>query len=66
MFMVSLKQHDRKISIPVTLHLVKFSDSGYNAFFFSQLVFKIMMVVSLKMVTNMYQDLRSKRVYEYS
>ena len=35
-------------------HLVKFADSGYYAFFFSQFVFKIMKVVSLKIVTNMY------------
>ena len=43
----------------------KFADSGYYAFFFSQLVFKIMKVVSLKMVTNMYQDLRSECASEY-
>ena len=30
-----------------------------------QLVFKIMKVVSLKMVTNMYGDLRSECVSEY-
>ena len=42
------------------LHLVKFADSGYSAFFFSQLVFKIMKVDSFKMVTNMYGDLRSE------
>ena len=46
-------------------HLVKFVDSGYYAFFFSQLVFKIMKVVSLKMVTNMYRDLRSECASEY-
>ena len=43
------------------LHLVKFADSGYYAFFFSQLVCKIMKVVSLKMATNMWRDL----AYEY-
>ena len=37
------------------LHLAKFANSGYYAFFFSQIVFKIIKVVSLKMVTNMYQ-----------
>ena len=48
------------------LHLVKFADSaGYYAFFFSQLMFKIMKVVSLKIVTNMYGDLRSECVSEY-
>ena len=77
--MVSLKHHDRKINMPTTfvvenicmcsrkypLHLVKFADSGYYAFFFSQLEFKIMKVVSLKMVTNMYRDLRSECAAEY-
>ena len=43
----------------------KIADSGYYAFFFSQLMFKIMKVVSLKMVTNMYGDLRSECVSEY-
>ena len=47
------------------LHRVKFADSGYYAFFFSQLVFKIMKVVTLKMVTNMYRDLRSECASEY-
>ena len=47
------------------LHLIKFADLGYYAFFFSQLVFKIMKVVSLKMVTNMYRDLRSECASEY-
>ena len=36
------------------LHVVKFTDSGYYAFFFSQAVFKIMKVVSLKMVAKTY------------
>ena len=47
------------------LHLVKFADSGYYAFFFSQFVFKIMKLVRLKIVTNMYRDLRSECVFEY-
>ena len=33
--------------------------------FFSQLVFKILKVVILKMVTNMYRNLRSKCATEY-
>ena len=41
------------------------ADSGYYAFF-SQHVFKIYMkVVSLKMVTNMYWDLRRECASEY-
>ena len=47
------------------LHPVKFADSGYYAFFFSELVFEIMKVVSLKMVTNMYHDLCSECASEY-
>ena len=47
------------------LHLVKFADSGYYAFFFSQFLFKIMKLVRLKIVTNMYRDLRSECVFEY-
>ena len=47
------------------LHLVKFADSGYYAFFFPQHVFKIMKVVSLKMVTNVYRDLHSEGASEY-
>ena len=46
------------------LHLVKLADSGYYAFF-SQLMFKIMKAVSLKVVTNMYRDLRSECASEY-
>ena len=38
----------------------KICQLGYYAFFFSQLELKIMKVVSLKMVTNMYRDLRSE------
>ena len=48
----------RTCSRKYALHLIKFADSVYYAFFFSQLVFKIMKVVSLKMMTNMYRDLR--------
>ena len=55
----------RTCSRKYLLHLVKFADSGY-AFFFLQNVFKIYAeVVSLKMVTNMYWDLRSESVSEY-
>ena len=54
----------RTCSGKYALHLVKFADSGYYAFFFSQLMFKIMKVVSLKMVTNMYRD-RSECASEY-
>ena len=47
------------------LHLVEFADSGYSAFF-PQNMFKIYMkVVTLKMVTNMYWDLRSESASEY-
>ena len=49
----------RMCSRKYPLHLLKFANSGYYAFF-SQLLFKIYMkVVSLKMVTNIYWDLRS-------
>ena len=67
--MVGFKHYDRKINMhqktytcswKYPLHLVKFADSGYFAFFFSQLVFNIMKVVNLKMVTNMYRDHRSQ------
>ena len=46
------------------LCLVKFAESGYYVFF-SQLIFKIMKVVSLKLVTNMFRDLCSKCASEY-
>ena len=55
----------RTCSQKYVLHLVKFANSGYYAFFFSQLMFKVMKVVSLNMVTNMYGDLRSVCVSEY-
>ena len=55
----------RTCSRKYLLHLVKFADSGYFAFFFSQLVFKIMKVVTLKMVTDMYRDLLSECASEY-
>ena len=54
----------RTCSRKYPLHLVKFADSGYYAFF-SQLMFKIMKAVSLKVVTNMYRDLRSECASEY-
>ena len=50
----------RTCSRKYALHLVKFAD-----FFYSQLVFKIMKVVSLKMVTNMYRDPHSECVSKY-
>ena len=34
-------------------------------FFFSELMFKIIMVVSFKMETNMYRDLRSECASQY-
>ena len=56
--MVNLKCHDRKINM-----LTAFQVNMH--FFFSQLMFKIMKVFSLKMVTNMYRDLRSECASEY-
>ena len=55
----------RTCSRKYPLHLVKFTDSDYYYFFFSQFVFKIMKVLSLKIVTNMYRDLRSECASEY-
>ena len=55
----------RTCSQKYPLHLVKFAASGYYGFFFSHLMFKIVKVVSLKMVTNMYRDLRSECASEY-
>ena len=55
----------RTCSQKYPLHLVKFADSGYYAFVFSQLMFKIMKVVSLKMVTTMHRDLCREYASEY-
>ena len=63
-FVVYASEKTRMCSQKYVLHLVKFADSGYYAFF-SQLVFKIMKVASLKMVTNMYRDLCSECAFEY-
>ena len=54
----------RTCSRKYPLHLVKFADSGYYAFF-PQLMFKIMKAVSLKVVTNMYRVLHSECASEY-
>ena len=62
---IYMRWKTRTCSRKYPLHLVKFADSGYYAFSFSQLVFKIMKLVSLKMVTNIYRDLRSECVSEY-